>query len=156
MCDTAIAIENQDSYMIWLTCKLRLMAEEILQFATYDGSDENSIEHYKRYMKDAINFMAGAHICEKFLYGSIGLDGFCAEMLNEDLGSFLLEIPYLPNELILKYGLVHGNISGEIDVTNNPNISNEIRDDNNTIPKHGTDVKIKEENEDVLEPVDIV
>lgn len=159
MCDTAIATENQDSYIIWLACKLRLMAEDILQFATYDESDETAIEHYRRYMKDAINFMAGAHTCERFLYGSIGLDGFCAEMLNEELGSFLHEIPYLPNELILKYGLVHGSDFGEIDVSDgihNPNISNDIKDDNNPIAKNGIDVKVEGGKEDVSETVDLV
>lgn len=156
MCD--IAIEIQDSYITWLACKLRHMAQDILQFATYDDSSENSIEQYRKYMKDAINFVGGAHSCERLLYGAIGLDAFCAEMVNDDLRNFLIEIPYLPNELITKYGLVHENDTGDINVSNGtytPNINIELRNEN-TIVNSGIDGKIEGENQEVSETVDII
>lgn len=110
MCDSTISTTTttdiQYSYMGWLACKLRRMAHDILQFATYDEFNENSILNYRRYIKDAINFLAGAHTCERFLYGVIGLDAFCDEMIENELREFLNEIPNLPSELATKYNLI--------------------------------------------------
>lgn len=106
MCDNTY--ENLDTHVLWLSCKLRNMSEDILQFAKFNGCGdvEASEAQYRKYMRDAVNFNAGAHICEKFLYGSIGLDTFCAEMLNDDLKEFLIDIPNLPQALVEKYNLV--------------------------------------------------
>lgn len=99
---------GQDTHVLWLSCKLRSMSQDILHFSTFVSNDdvEDAGEtRYKKYMKDAINFNAGAHICEKFLYGSINLDQFCAEMLEEDLKEFLIGVPHLPPDLVTKYNL---------------------------------------------------
>lgn len=109
MCDDSnnTIIENRDCYMIWLASKLREMAGDILHFATYDESDVDTTEcQYRKYVDDAINFIAGAHLCEKYLYGSIGIDEFCSEMINEKLKSFVIDVPHLSHELMVKYGLV--------------------------------------------------
>lgn len=106
MCDTNFADENQVSFIKWLSYKLRDMALEILDFAICEDSDADSIvQQYRKYVKDSVNFMSGAHLCKKYLYGSIGLDEFCEEMLNEDLKSFLIQMPNLPAEIVVKYGL---------------------------------------------------
>lgn len=108
MSDSTISTVDQDSHVSWLACKLRHMAHDILQFATYEFN-ENSIQHYRRYIKDAINFLAGAHTCERFLYGSIGLDSFCDEMIENDLKEFLINIPRMPSEMVTKYNLINPN-----------------------------------------------
>ena len=115
MCDSAITAIYQDSYAGWLACKLRRMAHDILNFATYDEFDEHSVETYKKYIKDAINFLAGAHTCERFLYGSIGLDAFCAAMIEDNLREFLIDMPKLPSELVTKYNLIHSNDGNDDD-----------------------------------------
>lgn len=103
-----------DSYIIGMSFKLRNMSQDILQFAKYDGADLSSTEsRYGKYLRNAINFTVGAHLCEKYLYGSIGLDEFCAEMIDEDLKEFLIEIPHLPEELVSKYELVFTTEDGD-------------------------------------------
>jgi hypothetical protein len=124
----AYAQENLDSYMIGLACKLRNLAQDILHFATYDGSDVDSSEsQYRKYMKDAVNFMSGAHLCERYLYGSIGLDEFCAEMVEEKLKEFLKEIPHLPHELVIKYGLVPVSDTNDVDTNDVEASGNDVK-----------------------------
>ena len=140
MCDSAIAIENRDSCMIGLACKLRHMAEDILHMAIFDGSDVDSVaSQYRKYMKDAVNFMAGAHLCERYLYGSIGLHEFCAEMIEEKLESFLTEIPHIPQELLVKYDLAPANMVNdewkETDDQSNPDEGVDTVDNNVKLEK---------------------
>lgn len=119
--------------------RLRRMAHDILQFATYDDElDGNSVETYKKYIKDAINFLAGAHLCERFLYGSIGLDGFCAEMINDDLREFLIDIPNLPSQLVTKYNL-------------SPHIDNVTADD--AIPNGEEEEEVNVETEETSDVI---
>ena len=107
-----------DSHIIGLACELRNMVNDICQSATYDGSDESSTEsQYRKSMKKAVQYSAGAHLCEKFLYGSITLDDFCAEMVEEDLKEFLFHIPQLPMDLTIKY-----NLWDDVDAGDNANI----------------------------------
>lgn len=102
--------ENIDTFVLRLSCKLRLMAKDILNFAICDETDvESTVSQYRKYMKDAVNFMSGAHLCEKFLYGSIDLDNLCSGMIDEGLNKFLITLPNLPNELVIKYKLNDGN-----------------------------------------------
>ena len=127
--------ENIDSYIMWLACKLRNLSEDILYYATYDGSDVTSTESlYRKHMKNAVQFKAGSHLCERYLYGSIALEEFCVHMIDGDLKDFLIDIPNLPNDLVTKYDLVHNsdatvaadeatcNVNIEYDVMDGPKI----------------------------------
>jgi hypothetical protein len=104
MCDIDIRSENQNNYINWLSSKLRDMSHEILHFVNEWGAGRDETQ-YRKYMKDSENFIIGSFICQKYLYGSIDLDEFCAEMVNENLESFLMEIPYIPEEVLTKYGV---------------------------------------------------
>jgi hypothetical protein len=103
---------------MWLSIHLRSLAEDIIYNALYAISedDESSAADDveadvslfgRNYRKDAAELNVGAHICEKYLYGSITLDSFCAQMVDEDLKEFLINIPDLPIDLVAKFGLVH-------------------------------------------------
>ena len=160
MCDnsTNTIIENRDRYIIWLAYKLREMAADILHFATYDDSDVDTTEcQYKKYVDDSINFIAGAHACEKYLYGSLDIDEFCAEMINEKLKSFVIDVPHLPNELVVKYGLVttdDDNADGAI-IANSNNLgiveSVNTNDDNNAHYDGETDAIEQDDQMDGIE-----
>jgi len=96
------------------------MSQEILHYGSVAGSSDIEtitytdvskqdvdayVKNLSKYVRDAINFNAGAILCQRYLYGSIGLDKFCAEMIEEDLKSYLFEIPHMPSGLVTKYGL---------------------------------------------------
>ena len=103
---------------MWLSSHLRSLEEDIVYNALYAiPEDDESITADdmeiseccppKNYRKDAAELNLGAHICEKYLYGSINLNTFCAEMVDEDLKDFLINIPDLPIDLVVKFGLVY-------------------------------------------------
>lgn len=109
MCDSASknTQENIDLYIKWLSHKLRSMANDILCIEPHNWlmDVEVTISQYRKYMKNAVNFNTGAHLCDKYLYGSIGLHEFCAEMVDEDLKEYLIDIPHLPSYLMEKFNL---------------------------------------------------
>lgn len=112
-----VTFNTLDSHIMWLSNHLRNLAEDIIYNALYaipeddESSAADDVEAHeslsgRNYRKDAAELNLGAHICNKYLYGSITLDNFCAEMVDEDLREFLINIPDLPIDLVVKFGLV--------------------------------------------------
>lgn len=108
MCDDKDTVRvAQDAYFTELSLKLRKMAQDALDDSTHDKPGLGlSLTEYKKNMMDAIRFRVGAHLCEQFLYGSIGLDEICSGMYLERLEEFFIKIPHISKEILLNYGLI--------------------------------------------------
>lgn len=103
--------ENISTYLRCLSWKLKNMAGDLLYCSTYDWlEDEVALSQYRKYMGDAINYNIGAFLCDRYLYGSMNLDKFCAEMIEEDLKEYLIDIPNLPSDMVTKYKLYKDNV----------------------------------------------
>ncbi|CAG9762643.1 unnamed protein product [Ceutorhynchus assimilis] len=109
MCDicnnTPSVNEDLDFYVVWLARKLGDMAQEILHFEYFNSDVPANGQNDSKYVQDATNFNAGANLCRR-VYGSFGLDEFCSRMIEEDLKTFLIEIPHTPSELAIHESLI--------------------------------------------------
>jgi hypothetical protein len=110
----------QKTYIIWLSDHLKSLYEDwihdklyaILEADSYKTSDEDDDDdtiEWREYFYNKTDRVCdcnrGALICGRYLNGSITLDTFLAEMIAEDLKEHLFDIPDLPIDLVVKYGL---------------------------------------------------
>ena len=138
--------ENIVSHIMQLAYKLRNFAEDILYYATYDASDTTSTESsYRKHIKNAVQFNAGAHVCERYLYGSIALEEFCIEMIDNDLKDYLIDMPNLPNDLVTKYDLYY---NCTVDTASNV-INEDVEMGWSEIPPSDVDVSSNAINENI-------
>lgn len=109
--------ERLDSCILDLANNLRNMADDVVRFGGYDREDLHScVERYRLHMKDAVDFLAGAHVCSRYLNGFINLDTFCTEMISDNLKSFLSTLPNIPTDLVIKHGLESPHHISDIDM----------------------------------------
>lgn len=116
--------ECLDASIQWLGCMLRNMAEDALEISIIgepDADPDTIISRYRRYVKDAVNYLAGAHLCDKFQYGYLNLDKFCSEMVDGSLKHMLSSIYHLPDALAVKYDLNSTNKSNDDGCTDGGN-----------------------------------
>jgi len=75
--------------------QLRSLADGELNTSIYFGSKfDDVVNRYRQCVKDAVKYSAGAHLCDRYLYGSLNLEEFRQEMVNVDLHKFLIGIPH--------------------------------------------------------------
>lgn len=131
--------EGQMLHVYKLAVQLRKICGDTLKFLNLLGDNDDD-EKYIKYLKTSINYRIGAHLCEKYVYGSISLDTFCSEMVEEDLRSFLLRIPHIPDDISEKYLLYEETFSATINPALQKDGTSSVSNDVDTVDNMEVDV----------------
>jgi hypothetical protein len=91
--------KNTENYLHNLAFTLRNMAEEKLNYGMFADAS------YIKFLTESVNLATGSFLCQKYLFGQSTLEQFIEEMIEEDLKSFLIDIPDIPSHIVAKYGL---------------------------------------------------